>query len=100
MGKKFRPVAIGNLERFVADYERTHNAVTIPKPSKDRLQGSNRRAGPAGLACAGELIKMGHDVTIYEVLHKAGGVLVYGIPEFRLPKAIVESEVEYLRKLG
>ena len=101
VGKKFKPVAIGNLERFVADYERTHNAVTIPKPPpKTGCKVAIVGAGPAGLACAGELIKMGHDVTIYEALHKAGGVLVYGIPEFRLPKAIVESEVEYLRKLG
>ncbi len=101
VGKKFRPVAIGNLERFVADYERTHNAVTIPQlPSKTGYKVAIVGAGPAGLACAGELIKMGHDVTIFEALHKAGGVLVYGIPEFRLPKAIVESEVEYLKKLG
>src|SRR5574337_356349 len=101
VGKKFKPVAIGNLERFVADYERTQNAVTIPKlPAKTGYKVAIVGAGPAGLACAGELIKMGHDVTIFEALHKAGGVLVYGIPEFRLPKAIVESEVEYLRKLG
>ncbi|MCF6159356.1 MAG: bifunctional dihydroorotate dehydrogenase B NAD binding subunit/NADPH-dependent glutamate synthase [wastewater metagenome] len=101
VGKKFKPVAIGNLERFVADYERTHNAVTIPKASeKTGYRVAIVGAGPAGLACAGELIKMGHDVTMFEALHKAGGVLVYGIPEFRLPKAIVEAEVEYLRKLG
>src|SRR3990172_2100223 len=101
VGKKFKPVAIGNLERFVADYERTHNAVTVPKlPEKTGYRVAIVGGGPAGLASAGELIKMGHDVTIFEALHKAGGVLVYGIPEFRLPKAIVESEVEYLRKLG
>jgi len=101
VGKKFKPVAIGNLERFVADYERTHNAVTVPElPPKTGYKVAIVGGGPAGLACAGELIKMGHDVTIFEALHKAGGVLVYGIPEFRLPKAIVESEVEYLRKLG
>ncbi|MEK6635200.1 MAG: bifunctional dihydroorotate dehydrogenase B NAD binding subunit/NADPH-dependent glutamate synthase [Planctomycetota bacterium] len=101
VGKKFKPVAIGNLERFVADYERNNNAVTIPEPpEKTGYKVAIVGAGPAGLACAGELIKMGHDVTIFEALHKAGGVLVYGIPEFRLPKAIVESEVEYLRKLG
>lgn len=101
IGKKFKPVAIGNLERFVADYERNHNAVTIPElPAKTGYKVAIVGGGPAGLACAGELIKMGHDVTIFEALHKTGGVLVYGIPEFRLPKAIVESEVEYLRKLG
>ena len=101
VGKKFKPVAIGNLERFVADYERNSNAVTIPKiTDKTGYKVAIVGAGPAGLACAGELIKMGHDVTIFEALHKAGGVLVYGIPEFRLPKAIVESEVECLRKLG
>ena len=101
VGKKFKPVAIGNLERFVADYERTHNAVTVPKlPEKTGYRVAIVGGGPAGLACAGELVKIGHDVTIFEALHKAGGVLVYGIPEFRLPKAIVESEVEYLRKLG
>jgi glutamate synthase (NADPH/NADH) small chain len=101
VGKKFKPVAIGSLERFVADYERNQGAVEIPKiPGKTGYKVAIVGAGPAGLACAGELIKMGHDVTIFEALHKAGGVLVYGIPEFRLPKAIVQSEVEYLRKLG
>ena len=101
VGKKFKPVAIGNLERFVADYERNHGTVEIPNiPEKTGYKVAIVGAGPAGLACAGELIKMGHDVTIFEALHKAGGVLVYGIPEFRLPKTIVESEVEYLRKLG
>ncbi len=101
VGKKFKPVAIGSLERFVADYERNQGAIEIPKiPAKTGYKVAIVGAGPAGLACAGELIKIGHDVTIFEALHKAGGVLVYGIPEFRLPKAIVQSEVEYLRKLG
>ncbi|MDR4508451.1 MAG: bifunctional dihydroorotate dehydrogenase B NAD binding subunit/NADPH-dependent glutamate synthase [Candidatus Brocadiaceae bacterium] len=101
VGKKFKPVGIGNLERFAADYERTHGGATIPDlPEKTGYKIAIVGAGPAGLACAGELIKMGHDVTMFEALHKAGGVLVYGIPEFRLPKAIVEAEVEYLRKLG
>lgn len=101
VGKKFKPVAIGNLERFVADYERTHNGVTIPQATeKTGYKVAIVGAGPAGLACAGELIKMGHEVIMFEALHKAGGVLVYGIPEFRLPKTIVESEVEYLRQLG
>lgn len=102
VAKKFKSVAIGNLERFAADWEREHGGdiaiPDIPPPSgyKIAIVGS----GPAGLAAAGELAKKGHDVTIFEALHKAGGVLVYGIPEFRLPKAIVESEVDYLRKLG
>ncbi len=101
VAKKFQSVAIGNLERFAADWEREHGEIAtpdIPPPTgyKIAIVGS----GPAGLAAAGELAKKGHDVTIFEALHKAGGVLVYGIPEFRLPKAIVESEVNYLRKLG
>jgi len=101
VGKKFKPVGIGNLERFVADYERKHGVADLPDiPEKTGYKVAIVGGGPAGLACAGELIKMGHDVTIFEALHKAGGVLVYGIPEFRLPKSIVEAEVEYLRKLG
>lgn len=101
LGVKGTPVAIGNLERFVADWERTHEGVCMPqiKPStkkKIAIVGS----GPAGLTAAGELRKFGHEVTVFEALHKSGGVLVYGIPEFRLPKAIVESEVDYLRKMG
>lgn len=101
LGKKGDPVAVGNLERFAADYEREHDAVEIPpvKPSNGKrvaVIGS----GPAGLTCAGELVKEGFSVTIFEALHEAGGVLVYGIPEFRLPKAIVKSEIEYLEGLG
>lgn len=100
-GKKGEPVAIGRLERFVADYERAQGEVSIPEIApptgkKIAIVGS----GPAGLTVAGDLIKLGHEVTIFEALHKSGGVLVYGIPEFRLPKAIVESEVDYLRKMG
>ncbi len=100
-GKKAEPVAVGRLERFVADYERAQGAVSIPKIAastgkKIAIVGS----GPAGLAVAGDLIKLGHDVTIFEALHKTGGVLVYGIPEFRLPKSIVEAEVDYLKKMG
>jgi len=94
------PVAIGRLERFIADYER-NKGVKIPKISKSTgkkvaVVGS----GPAGLTCAGDLVKMGHSVTIYEALHAPGGVLMYGIPEFRLPKAIVNAEVDYIKKLG
>lgn len=99
--KKFKSVAIGNLERFAADYERGLGEVSlpdIPEPSghKVAVVGS----GPAGLTAAGELVKMGHRVVVFEALHKPGGVLVYGIPEFRLPKAVVEAEVDYLRKMG
>jgi glutamate synthase (NADPH/NADH) small chain len=101
LGKKGQPVAIGNLERFVADWERDHAEVVIPKikPSngmKIGIVGS----GPAGLTAAGELAKEGFAVTVFEALHEAGGVLVYGIPEFRLPKAIVKKEIAYLEKLG
>ncbi|UCD14734.1 MAG: NADPH-dependent glutamate synthase [Thermoplasmatales archaeon] len=101
LGKKGDPVAIGRLERFVADYERENNLIKIPKkqPAKNKkvaVVGS----GPSGLTVAGDLIKLGYDVTIFEALHKPGGVLIYGIPEFRLPKAIVEAEVDYLVKQG
>jgi glutamate synthase (NADPH/NADH) small chain len=101
LGKKGDPVAIGRLERFAADYERNSGQVTIPEPTapngrKIAVVG----AGPSGLTIAGDLVKLGYAVTIFEGLHKAGGVLVYGIPEFRLPKAIVEAEVDYLKKLG
>ena len=93
-------VAIGRLERFLADYERK-KGVNIPKLHKPTgkkvvVIGS----GPAGLTCAGDLAKMGHKVTVYEALHDPGGVLMYGIPEFRLPKEIVKSEVKYIEKLG
>jgi len=99
--KKYQPVAIGNLERFAADYERKQGEVEIPQIApptgkKVAIVGS----GPAGLTVAGDLIKLGHQITIFEALHKAGGVLVYGIPEFRLPKTIVQAEVDYLIKLG
>ena len=101
LGKKGEPVAIGRLERFAADFERAAGESVIPEMSpptgkKVAVVG----AGPSGLTLAGDLIKKGHQVTIFEALHKAGGVLVYGIPEFRLPKAIVQSEVDYLRTLG
>jgi glutamate synthase (NADPH/NADH) small chain len=101
VGKKDQPVAVGRLERFAADWERTKGEVTIPEKApptgkKVGVVGS----GPAGLTLAGDLILKGHEVTIFEALHKTGGVLIYGIPEFRLPKAIVQAEVNYLEKLG
>ncbi|MCK5261017.1 MAG: NADPH-dependent glutamate synthase [Thermoplasmatales archaeon] len=94
------PVAIGRLERFLADYEK-NKGVKIPKKGKPTgkkvaVVGS----GPAGLTCAGDLAKMGHAVTVFEALHAPAGVLMYGIPEFRLPKKIVEAEVDYIKKLG
>jgi glutamate synthase (NADPH/NADH) small chain len=101
LGKKGEPVGIGRLERFAADFDRAHGEFIMPPMAaptgkKVAVVGS----GPAGLTLAGDLIKKGHQVTIFEALHKAGGVLVYGIPEFRLPKAIVQSEVNYLQKIG
>ena len=94
------PVAIGRLERFVADY---HNAHAEDKPVEIKKNGHKVAvigSGPSGLTCAGDLAKKGYDVTVFEALHLAGGVLVYGIPEFRLPKAIVQKEVDGLKKLG
>jgi len=101
MGNKYKPVCIGNLERFAADWEREHEGYAMPamKPKNGKKIGV-AGSGPAGLTVAGELIKEGYDVTIFEALHHPGGVLVYGIPEFRLPKAIVRREIGYLEKLG
>ena len=99
-GVKGEPVAIGRLERFVADW---HNANATQPPKKPESNGHKVAiigSGPAGLTCAGDLAKMGYEVTVFEALHKAGGVLVYGIPEFRLPKAIVQKEVDTLKQLG
>ena len=99
-GIKGEPVAIGRLERFAADWAREHDAEEIVKPESNGIKVAIIGAGPAGLTCAGDLAKLGYDVTIFEAFHKAGGVLVYGIPEFRLPKIIVQKEVENLEKLG
>ncbi|MBI5893667.1 MAG: NADPH-dependent glutamate synthase [Deltaproteobacteria bacterium] len=101
IGKKGQPVSIGRLERFAADYEREHGEVTIPEiPKWTGKKAAVVGAGPAGLTVAGDLVKKGHKVTVFEALHTAGGVLMYGIPEFRLPKKIVQSEVDYLKKMG
>ncbi len=100
LGKKGQPVAIGRLERFCADFER-QKGVKVPKVPK--LTGKRVAvvgSGPAGLTSAADLAKLGHKVTVFESLHKTGGVLSYGIPEFRLPKEIVQQEVDYIKQLG
>lgn len=99
-GIKGEPVAIGRLERFAADWDMKNGKHEIEKPVSNGHKVAVIGAGPAGLTCAGDLAKKGYDVTIFEAFHKAGGVLVYGIPEFRLPKAIVQKEVEGLEKMG
>ena len=99
-GIKGEPVGIGRLERFVADWHNEHSTAVPVKPEPNGHKVAVIGAGPSGLTCAGDLAKMGYDVTIYEALHLAGGVLVYGIPEFRLPKAIVQKEVDGLKALG
>ncbi len=101
LGKKGEPVAIGNLERFAADWERANGTGALPP----KAPATGKRvavvgAGPAGLTVAGDLIQKGHDVTVFEAFHKPGGVLLYGIPEFRLPKEIVAQEVNFLERLG
>ncbi|MGQ9655841.1 MAG: NADPH-dependent glutamate synthase, partial [Thermodesulfobacteriota bacterium] len=101
LGRKWDPVAIGRLERFVADFDRAHG--TFEMPAMDPPTGKRVAvvgSGPAGLTLAGDLIKKGHEVVIFEALHEPGGVLIYGIPEFRLPKEIVRAELNYLKSLG
>ena len=101
LSKKGESLAIGHLERFVADYEQQTGqvglpAIAPPTGKKVAIVGS----GPAGLSCAGDLIQRGHEVHVFEALHELGGVLVYGIPEFRLPKAIVRQEIDNMRRMG
>jgi len=100
LGIRFEPVGIGRLERFVADYHNEHNTGKVQVPASNGHKVAVVGSGPSGLTCAGDLAKKGYKVTVYEALHTAGGVLVYGIPEFRLPKAIVAKEVETLKELG
>ena len=99
-GIKDEPVAIGRLERFVADWHLANSSEVAEKPESNGIKVAVVGAGPAGLTCAADLAKLGYEVTIFEAFHKAGGVLVYGIPEFRLPKAIVQKEVDNLEALG
>ena len=100
-GIKGEPISIGKLERFVADWARENNVKPEPAKEKKNHKVAVIGSGPAGLTCAGDLAKMGYDVTIFEALHEAGGVLIYGIPEFRLPKsAVVAKEIENVKSLG
>jgi glutamate synthase (NADPH/NADH) small chain len=105
LAKKGAPIAIGRLERFVADWERANMPKASSPSSKPPVKSTGKKvavvgSGPAGLTAAADLVKLGHDVTIFEALHVAGGVLMYGIPEFRLPKEIVQNEVDYVASLG
>ena len=99
-GIKGEPVAIGRLERFVADWHNAHDTAGVTPPAPNGHKVAVVGSGPSGLTCAGDLARRGYKVTVYEALHLAGGVLVYGIPEFRLPKAIVQKEVDTLTRLG
>lgn len=99
-GIKGEPVAIGRLERFVADWHNSQPVHTVHKVASNGHKAAVIGSGPAGLACAGDLLKKGYDVTLFEALHTPGGVLVYGIPEFRLPKSIVRQEIELLKSRG
>ena len=99
-GIKGEPVGIGRLERFVADWHREHATAAPEKPASNGHRVAVVGSGPSGLTCAGDLARKGYEVTVFEALHLAGGVLVYGIPEFRLPKAIVQKEVDGLKAMG
>ena len=100
LGGKGEPVAIGRLERYAADWEAAHGVPSVDRAAPSGLRAAVVGSGPAGLTAAAELAKRGHAVTLFEAFHKPGGVLVYGIPEFRLPKAVVEREVAYVETLG
>ena len=100
LGVKFEPVGIGRLERFAADYHNEHAAAPAEIPAANGHRVAVVGSGPSGLTCAGDLAKKGYSVSVFEALHTAGGVLVYGIPEFRLPKSIVAKEVATLKELG
>lgn len=100
IGKKHEPVAIGRLERFCADWELAQGVMPQEVASSSGFKVAVVGSGPSGLTCAADLVKLGHKVTIFEALHVAGGVLMYGIPEFRLPKRVVQAEVQNLKKLG
>ena len=99
-GIKGEAVAIGRLERFVADWHNAQENVEINRPESNGHKVAIIGSGPSGLTCAGDLAKKGYEVTVFEALHVAGGVLVYGIPEFRLPKSIVQKEIDTLKALG
>lgn len=100
-GIKHQPVAIGNLERFVADWQRENEGIPVPEiPPPTGLKVAIVGSGPAGLTVAGDLAKLGHEVTVFEALHRPAGVLAYGIPEFRLPRLIVNAEIDYVQRLG
>jgi len=100
LGKLGQPGGIGRLERFIADWERSTGVKMPERAASKRKKVAVVGSGPAGLTCAGDLAKMGYDVTVFETLHVPGGVLVYGIPEFRLPKEIVAQEIDYIKRLG
>jgi glutamate synthase (NADPH/NADH) small chain len=101
LAKKYESVSIGYLERFVADMEMESGNIELPdRASATGLKVAIVGSGPSGLTCAGDLARLGHEITIFEAFHVAGGVLMYGIPEFRLPKKIVQREIDYLKKLG
>ena len=100
LGKKFEPVAIGRLERFAADYELEGGSSQVVRPKETGKRVAVVGSGPAGLTAAADLAKLGHDVVLFEALHRPGGVLTYGIPNFRLPKELVDAEIDYIRRLG
>ncbi len=100
LANKDKPIHIGNLERFVADYARDQDRPVAPPPAPTGKRVAVVGSGPAGIACAGDLVGFGHEVTVFEALHELGGVLAYGIPEFRLPKKIVAAEIDRLRDRG